>query len=82
MDISDDDFPGWRTVERSVEHMLKEARDLMEPGEEYDNPEYLRALVNLISDCAGLPMDEGNVLVARALGLDLDRLLEACDAVR
>lgn len=30
---------------------IKEARGLLEPGEERDNPEYLRALCELIARC-------------------------------
>ena len=33
------------------EQMIFEARDLLEPGEERDNPEYLRALCALIAHC-------------------------------
>lgn len=41
--------------------MFEEAKGLLEPGEERDNPEYLRGMCNLIASCfgkEGMPTDD------------------------
>lgn len=35
----------------SKKRMIQEVRDLLEPGEERNNPEYLRALCELVARC-------------------------------
>lgn len=55
------------------------AKDLLEPGEEHLNPEYTRALVNLLGDAAGMATDEHDQ-VAAALGADYVKLMEAADS--
>lgn len=52
------------------EEMIEEARSLLEPGEERDNPEYLRGMCNLIASCFGrdgMPTDERSEEIEKQL---------------
>jgi hypothetical protein len=57
----------------SVLTLCKLAKDLVEPGEEGCNPEYYRALLNLVADAAGLTQDDHPSL-AKFLGWDFAKL--------
>ena len=54
----------------TVERLIKLARDLK--SEHGENSEYDRALVELVTDAAGLPMNGGKEQVARLLGITGD----------
>lgn len=50
--------------------MFEEAKGLLEPGEERDNPEYLRGMCNLIASCfgkEGMPTDERSQEIEKQL---------------
>lgn len=57
----------------TIRELIDLARGLMGPKEDRKdggNPEYERALVELVTDAAGLPMDDKD-LVAKEIGVDL-----------
>ena len=58
----------WKTGSITIKELIRLARGLIEPGSDCSNPEYERAMVELIVDAAGLPMDDRS-LVARAIGV-------------
>jgi len=57
------------------ENLIREAKGLLEPGEELLNPEYTRALVELIGRMVGISYAEA----ANEIGVDYDALIKACD---
>jgi hypothetical protein len=61
----------------SLDHLLNLARGLLESGEESLNPEYLRALVELCTNAAGLPMNGGKEIVQAFLTGNLHEAGEA-----
>lgn len=56
--------------------IIEEAKGLLEPGEELDNPEYTRALIELCSSVTGVEPIE----VARRIGVVFEDVYRACDA--
>lgn len=62
-------WPWSRTF--TIGRALDAARALM-PEAEADNPEYVRALVELLTDITGLPHDTGRDLVRLALRLPME----------
>jgi hypothetical protein len=61
----------------TLDQLLGLARKLLEHGEESLNPEYLRALVELCTDAAGLPMNGGKEIVQAFLTGNLHEAGEA-----
>ena len=54
-------------VSRTVRDLVGLAGGLIEPGEENDNPEYLRGMAELICDAAGLAQDEYKASVIESI---------------
>lgn len=54
----------------SIRTLISDAQDLMAGTPRGDNPEYEKALIELISNATMLPADVGHVLVADALHTD------------
>jgi hypothetical protein len=52
----------------SIARLIKLARDLK--SEDGENPEYDRALVELITDAAGMTMEYGRPTIAEQIGID------------
>lgn len=67
----------WRSRSITLGRIIDTARDLITDGQdsavtEAENPEYVRALVELITDVTGMPHDTGRDLVRLALRLPLE----------
>ena len=60
--------------EKPIEHTIEMAKALLEPGEELQNPEYVRAMIELCSDLTTLPRS----CIAEDLGVNLDDVYAAC----
>ncbi len=61
----------------NVSELYRRARSLLEPGEEHLNPEYARALIELLTEAEGLTMED-KPLVARRLKIPKEHIMDIC----